>query len=194
MSDRWAEFGQVGKSQACSRDAHGDCAHFVTVGGGFNPRRLRLEFGAGLCPCTCHSSCPVAALGRRRLTVPPRAWRESCTCPGAEQERRRLDDDGVEFPEFGEMWDDARRRSRARKEAFESARARAAGKSRPEIRGIYVAELNARGLKIPREDVLDAAVERITGNPLPAARLAVEGLGQMGKALHELSRLFRSGS
>lgn len=57
-----------------------------------------------------------------------------------------------------------------------------------------MAELTARGLKIPREDLLDAAVERITGNPLPAARLAVEGLAQMGKALHELSRIFRSDS
>jgi hypothetical protein len=30
--------------------------------------------------------------------------------------------------------------------------------------------------------------------PLPAARLAVEGLAQMAKALNELSRPFRSGS
>jgi hypothetical protein len=193
MHERWAGFAQVGKSQACSRDAHDDCAHFVTVGGGFNPRRLRPEFGAGLCPCTCHSSCPVATAGKR-LTVSPRAWRESCTCPGAEQERRRLDEAGVEFPEFGEIWADVRRRSRARKEAFESARAQAAGKSREEICGIYVAELRARGLEVPRADLLDAAVERIAGNPLPAARVAVEGLAQMGKALNELSRLFRSGS
>jgi hypothetical protein len=161
--------------------------------GGSTRGRLRLEFGAGLCPCTCHSSCPAVTVGKR-MTVSPRAWRESCTCPGAEQERRRLDEAGVEFPEFSETWDDARRRSRARKEAFESARARAAGKSRDEIRGIYVAELNARGLKVPGDDVLDATVERIAGNPLPAARLAMEGLAQMGKALNELSRLFRSGS
>jgi hypothetical protein len=193
MSDRRAEFGQMGKSRACALDAHGDCAHFVAVGGGLNPRRLRLEFGAGLCPCTCHSSCPVAA-GGKRLTVPPEVWRESCTCPGAGQERRRLDEAGVEFPDFGKMREDARRRSRARKEAFESARARAAGKGRDEIREIYVAELNARGLRTPREDLLDAAVDRITGNPLPAARLAVKSLVQTGKALHELSRLFRPGS
>jgi hypothetical protein len=126
--------------------------------------------------------------------VPPNVWRESCTCPGAEQERRRLDEAGVEFPDFGKMRADARRRARARKEAFESARVRAAGKGRDEIREIYVAELNARGLRAPREDLLDAAVDRITGNPLPAARLAVGGLAEMGKALHELSRLFRSGS
>jgi hypothetical protein len=61
MSDRWAEFGQVGKSRACTRGAHSDCAHFVTVGGGFNPRRLRLEFGAGLCPYV-----PLALPGRHR--------------------------------------------------------------------------------------------------------------------------------
>ena len=193
MSDRSAEFGQVGRSRACTRGGHIGCAHFVTVSGGFNPRRLRLEFGAGLCSCTCHSSCPVAASGKR-LTVPPEAWRQSCTCPGAEQERRRLDEAGVELPDLGKMREDARRRSRASKEAFESARARAAGKGRDEIREIYLAELNARGLKVPREDLLDAVVDRITGNPLPAARLAVAGLAQMGKALHELSRLFRSGS
>jgi hypothetical protein len=193
MSDRWAEFGQVDKSRACARQAHGDCAHFAGVGGGFNPRRLRLEFGAGLCPCACHLSCPVATPGKH-LTVPPEVWRESCTCPGGERERRRLDEAGVEFPDFGEMWRDTRRCSRAGREAFESARARAAGKGRDEIREIYLAERNARGLRTPREDVLDAVVDRITGNPLPAARVAVEGVAQMGKALHELSRLFRSGS
>ncbi len=193
MSDRWAEFGQVDKSRACTRGAHGDCSHFAAVGGGFNPRRLRLEFGAGLCPCSCHSSCPVALSGKR-MTVRPEAWRESCTCPGAEQERRRLDEDSIEFPDFGKSLEDARRRSRARKEAFESARARAAGKSQDEIREIYLAELNARGLTIPREDILQAVVDRIGGNPLPTARLAVESLAQMGKALHELARIFRSGS
>src|SRR5215472_3573822 len=193
MSDRWAGFGQVDKSRACTRGAHGDCAHFAAVGGGFNPRRLRLEFGAGLCPCSCHFSCPVALSGKR-MTVRPEAWRESCTCPGAGQERRRLDQAGVAFPDFGKSWEDARRRSRARKEAFESARARAAGKSRDEICDIYLAELNARGLTAPGEAILDAVVDRIGGNPLPAARLAAEGLAPMGKALRELARIFRSGS
>jgi len=91
------------------------------------------------------------------------------------------------------MWQEARRDSRASKEAFESARARAVGKGRDEIREIYLAELTARGLRAPREDVLDAVLDRITGNPLPAARLAVGQLAQMGKALHELSRIFRAG-
>jgi hypothetical protein len=193
MNDRWAGFGQVDKSRACILDAHEDCAHFATVGGGFNPRRLRFEFGAGLCPCPCHASCPVINR-EKRLTVPPEVWRESCTCPGAGQERRRLDEAGVELPDFGKIREDAQSRSHARKEAFESARARAAGKDRDEIREIYVAELNSRDLRAPREENLDAAVDRITGNPLPAARLTVKSLPQSGKALHKLSRMFRSGS
>ncbi|MHB1876832.1 MAG: hypothetical protein ACYCPF_18490, partial [Streptosporangiaceae bacterium] len=94
----------------------------------------------------------------------------------------------------GQRWEDVRRRSRARRDAFESARAGAAGKSREEIREIYLAECAARGLKAPGEDVLEAVVARIGGNPLPAARIAMESVTQMGKALHELSRIFRSGS
>jgi hypothetical protein len=125
------------------------------------------------------------------MTVPPKAWRESCTCPGAEQARRRLDEAGTEFPDFGEMLQDSQHRSRARKEAFESARARAAGKSRDEIRAIYLAELSARGLAAPGEDLLDAIVDQITGNPLPAIRLGAEILAQLGKELRDLSRIFR---
>jgi hypothetical protein len=192
MSDRWAEFAQVGKSPACIREAHGDCAHLVALGGGFNPRRLRPEFGAGLCPCSCHSSCPVATPGKR-LSVHPEVWRDSCICPGAEQHRQRLDEAGVEFPDFGQMWE-ARHRARARKSAFEAARAKAGGKGRDEIREVYLAELTARGLERPSDAVLDAVVDRISGNPLPAVRLAVESLVHVGKGLHELARLFRSGS
>lgn len=193
MSDRWAELGQVGKSPACTCEAHGDCAHVFGLGGGFNPRRLRLELGARLCPCSCHSSCPVTLSGKR-MTVPLKTWRESCTCPGAEPERRRLDEDGVDLRDFDEIWEDARHSSRARKEAFQVARARSAGKGREEIREIYVAELNARGLEKPSDAVLDAIVDRISGNPLPAVRLAAEGLVQVRKGLLELSQLFRSGS
>ena len=128
MSDRWAKFGQVGKSPACTREAHGDCSHLFTLGGGFNPRRLRLEFGGGLCPCSCHSSCPVG-ISAKRMTVPLKAWRESCTCAGAEQAPHRLEEDGVQVKDFDEMWEDAERRSRARKEAFQAARVRAAAKA-----------------------------------------------------------------
>jgi hypothetical protein len=43
------------------------------------------------------------------MTVPLRTWRESYTCPGAEQERRRLADDGVDLRDFDERWEDRRR-------------------------------------------------------------------------------------
>lgn len=114
--------------------------------------------------------------------------------PGAEQERQRLARDGFEIRDFGEMREGAQRLARARKEAYEAARARAAGKSREEIRGIYLAERRARGLNAPSDGILDAVVERImTGNPLPAARIAGEGLLRMGKSLNEISKLFRQG-
>jgi hypothetical protein len=85
--------------------------------------------------------------------VPLRTWRESYTCPGAEQERRRLADDGVDLRDFDERWED-RRRSRAYGEVFQAAQAKAAGQGRDEIREIYLAELNARGLKKPSDTVL----------------------------------------
>jgi hypothetical protein len=104
--------------------------------------------------------------------------------------------DGAGPPDFGkmwEMWQDRRLRSRLRKEAFQAARAGAASKSRDEIREIYLAERNARGLQAPGDTVLDAIVDHISGNPLPAVRIAAESLVQMGKGIHALSRDFRSG-
>ena len=183
MSDRSAEPGQIDKSPACTREEHGDCAHLVALGGGFNPRRLRLEAGAGLCPCSCHSSCPAAPSGKR-MTVPLRTWRDSCTCPGAEQARRRMVQNGADLRDFGERRDDARSRTRARREAFQAAQARAAGKDRAEIREIYLAELNARDLPVPKEAVLDLAVDNISGKPFPTAR----SLLVMGKEIREISR------
>lgn len=94
---------------------------------------------------------------------------------------------------FDERWEDKRRRTRACREAFQAAQARAAGKSRDEIREIYLGELNARDLTQPGDAVLNAVVDRISGNLLPAVRLAAESLAQVGKGTRELSRRFRSG-
>jgi hypothetical protein len=74
------------------------------------------------------------------------------------------------------------------------ARARVADKTRDEVREIYPAELNARDLPAPRDTVLDAIVDSISGNPLPAARLATESLVQTGRAVGRLSRRFRPGN
>src|SRR5258708_31160631 len=108
------------------------------MSGGFNPRWLRAEFGACLCPCSCHSSCPVTP-ATRRMPVSAKTWYTSCTCAGAEQARRRMDETGVEFPDSGELWEKARRHNQARSEAFRAARARAAGLSREDVREIYIA-------------------------------------------------------
>ncbi len=186
-----AEFRESLRTSSCTRGKHQDCSHISGMGGGFNPRRLRPEFGAGLCPCACHASYPVI-LTAKRLTVPMKTWDTSCTCPGAQQERHRLAEAGIEMRDFAEIREDAHRQSRARKEAYGAARARAAGKSRDEIRDIYLAERRARDLNVPSDRVLDAIVERITtGNPLPAARIAGEGLVLMGKALYGISKLFK---
>jgi hypothetical protein len=100
---------------------------------------------------------------------------------------------GGDPPDFGKMWEDRRRRTRAYREASQAAHARTAGKGRDEIREIYIAELKARGLTRPNDTVLDAIVDRMSGNPLPAARVAAEGLVQMGKGIHKLSRIIRPG-
>jgi hypothetical protein len=191
MADAWTSFGESLRSRACLRNQHEDCPHLNGLGGGINRRRLRPEFGAGLCPCTCHASCPVTITGRR-VTVPMKTWYDSCTCPGADQARQSLDDAGVN-PDFGARWEESRNHSRARKEAFRAAKARAAGKSRAEVRRLYLAELDARDLQIPADPILDAAIDSITGNPLPAARLLGHQLTAMGKEIHKLAKLFTQG-
>lgn len=183
MCKRWAdEFERsLPRSPACARDRHDECPHLHGFGGGFNPRRLRLEFGAGLCPCDCHSSCPITS---KRITISARVWRESCTCPGAEAERISLDEAGIDL-DFDEAWAKSRQESRSRREAFQAARDNVAGKSREEIREMYISELRLRGLKIPRDEVLDAAVDALTGNYQSGARV-------LGQSLIDLMRVLRA--
>jgi hypothetical protein len=102
-----------------------------------------------------------------------------------------MDEAGIEFPDFGEVREEARHRSQLHREAFRATQDRATGKRRAEIREIYVAELRDRSLKIPHEHILDAIVERIKGNPLPAARVAGDSLVGIGMRFHELFKLFR---
>jgi len=71
-----------------------------------------------------------------------------------------MNEAGIEFPPDLR---DARHLSQLRKEAFHATQARAAGGSSAEIREIYVAEMRARSLKIPPEQIVDALVERING-------------------------------
>jgi hypothetical protein len=117
-----------------------------------------------------------------------KVWRESCSCAGAEQERRRQDQAGVEFPDFREHMARHQRDSQSRREASHAVRAKARGKSREEIRDLYEAELRSRGLPIPSEDVLAANVDAITGNYLPGARLLGRSLADIAKLVGGIIR------
>lgn len=186
MPPRWPPVDpECALTPACKRAAHDDCPHVHGAGGGFNPRRVRVEFGWHLCRCPCHVSCPVQ-YEPRRLTVSQKTWYTSCTCPGAEVARQRLDDAGRTVRDFDEMQEERQRRRSAGKEAAVAAQARAAGMSREEIREIYIAELRARNLKVPEERVLDAVVESIiTGSRLPAISVLGEILFETGKGIYD---------
>jgi hypothetical protein len=169
------EFGRKQRTLACARGLDAECPHMLGFGGGFNPRRLRYEAGIGLCTCDCHASCPVSGEMRQtisgRITIPARTWLESCTCPGAEAARTSLDQAGLEFPDFDELWSRSRQQHQSRRDAFDAARAQAGGKNREEIREVYLAELRSRGQEISSQEALDANVAALAGDYLPVARL-----------------------
>jgi len=157
------------RTPACLRGRHAECPHLFGFGGGFNLSRLRPELGAGLCACDCHASCPVTDDERMvswLASAPARTWHDSCTCPGAEAERTAWEQAGVDLTE--DMWDIARKRQQARREAFNAAKAQAAGKSHEQIKEIYLAEMRARDQEIPAPEALNATVAAIGGNPLPS--------------------------
>jgi hypothetical protein len=54
--------------------------------------------------------------------------------------------------------------SEARKDALKAARSGAPGKTRDEIRDLYIAELRARGLEIPSEPDLAADIDVLSGD------------------------------
>lgn len=187
MPDSPPERDQIPRTMACARDGHRECPHFFGMGGGWR-NLLRLEFDAGLCQCSCHNACPLGGTSRR--SVPFKVWLDSCACPGADRARQRFAEVG-EPPSFDAVHERQERDSTARKEAFQAARRAAAGKSRDEIRDLYVAELRSRGLEPPTEPFLAATVEHIAGNPVPAARLVAHGIARLGKGAVGLARLLR---
>lgn len=144
---------------ACLEGMHEECGHWHGSRGAFSFRRLRHEGFTILCRCDCHSSCPVT---NAKNTAGDQAWRQSCTCPGAEAMRRMLDEFGTprfDVRDFRAMWAGSRNELQSRREAFKAAQAGAAGQDREQLKDLYVAGLRARGLKIPDDEVLDAAIE-----------------------------------
>lgn len=159
MRNRLAdEFERSLRSEGCTDGTHDDCPHMHGFAAGLNPRRLRLEWGATLCKCECHSSCPITS---KRMTVREQTWIESCTCPGAEDERPR-----VEQPS-------------ARRKAFVAVQARVAGMSPEQIKDLYKAELRARGVDIPPEVLLDTEVSLIASDYRAAMRSFGQSLAEL---------------
>jgi hypothetical protein len=99
-----------------------------------------------------------------------------------------MDQEGEEFPDFREERAKYQRAAQLRREAVQAARARAAGRSRDEIKDLYITELRARGLKSPPDAVLDADVAAITGDYLPSARLLGHSLATVGELLGAILR------
>jgi len=62
-----------------------------------------------------------------------------------------MDEAGAEVLDSDELWEKAKRDVQMRSEAFRAAHDRAAGRSREEVRDIYMAELRSRGLAMPSE-------------------------------------------
>ena len=147
------------------------------------PRKLREPPCARPSPRVDHYAVPLrlpqdVPLAWRKEAVPVTIWQRRCACPGAEQARTSERDPAESLPGW-EDWSetcksDSRQRSQARKEAFSAARSAAWGKTRPEIRDLYIAELRARGLDIPREPLLEGAIDVLSGDPRA-------GLGKMWK-------------
>lgn len=188
MPDPWGK-----RTESCDDGAHDRCPHFSNTCIGFNLLQLKVESGMGLCPCSCHSACPVVtAVTPRR--VPVETWYELCTCPGTEPTRRFMEEAGRSPADITREAEEARREIRARKDGFNAARARAAGKSQDEIREIYLTELRARGLNAESGPRTDADVAWIAGNPLPMLLLEGKGLVKIGKGLHRFVKLVKQGA
>lgn len=174
VSDAEPGFGPPGgRSIACAGDAHRDCGH-VCAAVRRPVSRHRWESTIGLCRCPCHAACALA--GRR--PVPLTVWQQLCACPGADKERAWEEDRDEPGPGAEESREKRRRdwqeSSEARKQAFQAARESARGKTRDELRDLYIAELRARGRQVPSDPVVDLEIDLLTGHPL-------RGLGKIWK-------------
>jgi hypothetical protein len=189
MGSRQAGNGErVLYGQDCLEGTHEECGHWRGCGSARNPRRLRRERFTILCGCDCHSSCPAT---NEKNTVGDLAWRQSCTCPGAEAVRRMLDEVvGLPFGvrDFAEMWAESRHEFKSRREAFKAAQASAAGQDREQLKNLYVAELRSRGRKIPGDEALDAAIAAHMDSYPTGARFVGREVVSLGKRLGPFRR------
>ena len=169
MSDAGPGFGPLGRSRACAGEAHRDCGH-VGAAVRMPASGHRLESTIALCRCPCHAACPLVD----RMPVPLPVWQQLCACPGAEKQRAWKEDQDEPWPGAKEFREKEQRESQERREpckqAIQAARAAAPGKTRDEVRDLYIAELRARGQKVPPEPFLEAEIDLLTDHPLRGLR------------------------
>jgi hypothetical protein len=108
------------------------------------------------------------------MPVPLTVWQQLCPCPGGQSKRAWKEDPDEPWPGAKEAREREERRSRARREAskqaFRATRDAAPGKSREEIKDLYVAELRARGQEVPTGPLLEADIDAVIGHPLRGLR------------------------
>jgi hypothetical protein len=162
-----SDFDPMRRSRACADDRHYDCGHVRSaVRGLASPHRL--ESTIFLCSCACHIDCPLPPW----RSVPLTAWQELCACGGAEKKQQRAwkEDPDNPWPGFQEQQEREQRKSRERREArtqaLHATHDAAAGKTRDEVRDLFIAELRARGQDEPAGPFLEADIDLMTGHPL----------------------------
>lgn len=97
-------------------------------------------------------------------------WYQLCPCPGAEKQRAWKEDPDEPWPGAKEAWEKEQRKSQERREACRYARkatrVAAVGKTRDEVRDLFISELKTREPEIPPEPFLEARVDLLlTGHP-----------------------------
>lgn len=187
-SDRGPGFDSPGSSHVCAHDAHQECGHVNGVVRMTRPGP-RLESTVALCRCSCHAACPLAD----RMPVPLAVWQQLCACPGADKQREWKEDPDEPVPGFREFRENHERESRERREshsqAVHAAQAAASGKTRDQVRDLYLTELRARGVDEPRDVILEATLDLLTGHPITANSRVLLGYG---KAAARLAKWFWS--
>jgi len=143
----------------------------------------RLQSTIVLCRCDCHEACSLTGWQH----VPLAAWQELCECPGAAFQRTWKEDIDDPWPGAREQRERQRRaeqeRKEARHQAFQAASEAAPGKTRQQVRDLYLAELQARGVpnRSHDDDLLEAQVDAMMRQPLRA-------LARLAHAMHKLTR------
>jgi len=170
---------ELGRSRHCAAGNHGECGH---VGVAFRmPMHGSLQSTIILCRCDCHERCSLTGWKH----VPVTAWQELCECPGAAFQRTWKEDIDDPWPGAREQREQQDRAEQQRKEAhdqaFQAASQAASGKTRREVREVYLAELRARGGPDPMyEPVFEAEVDVLMHRPL-------RGLARLAHALLNLT-------